>query len=211
LPCGAAGDPGCRKAGKNPRTVFPAGFSRTVRGKKDVAGVFLSIEGRLEYSILPRHVGRRGRRAMIMFLEDGPAGRNESSRYGLLGPLEMSVMGVLWSRGECSVREVVPRLDRPLAYTTVMTTLDRLYKKGFLLRRKSERAFLYSPLFSRRDWERKVAGDLIEGFLAGPSASRENLLSFLVDAVGRHDEELLEELEKKIRSKRRELCRRSQP
>ncbi|MDE3137398.1 MAG: BlaI/MecI/CopY family transcriptional regulator, partial [Acidobacteriota bacterium] len=95
--------------------------------------------------------------------------------------------------------------------TTVMTTLDRLYKKGFLLRRKSERAFLYSPLLSRRDWERKVAGDLIEGFLAGPSASRESLLSFLVDAVGQHDQDLLEELEKKIRSKRRELCRRSQP
>lgn len=148
---------------------------------------------------------------MIKFLKVRNAGRNESSRYGALGPLEISVMGVLWTRGECSVREVVPRLDRPLAYTTVMTTLDRLYKKGFLLRRKSERAFLYSPLLSRRDWERKIAGDLIEGFLAGPSASRESLLSFLVDAVGRHDEELLEELEKKIRMKRRELCRRSQP
>jgi predicted transcriptional regulator len=148
---------------------------------------------------------------MIRFLKDRTAGRNESTRYGLLGPLETSVMGVLWAQGECSVREVVPRLDRPLAYTTVMTTLDRLYKKGFLLRRKSERAFLYSPLLSRRDWERKVAGDLVEGLLAGPLASRESLLSFLVDAVGQHDEELLEELEKKIRSKRRELCRRSQP
>jgi predicted transcriptional regulator len=144
---------------------------------------------------------------MIKFLKD----RTQSPRYGPLGPLEISVMGVLWARGECSVREVVPQLDRPLAYTTVMTTLDRLYKKGFLLRRKSERAFLYSPLLSRRDWERKLAGDLIEGFLAGPSASRERLLSFLVDAVGQHDEDLLEELEKKIRRKRRELCRRSQP
>jgi predicted transcriptional regulator len=144
---------------------------------------------------------------MIKFLKD----RTQSPRYGPLGPLETSVMGVLWARGECSVREVVPQLDRPLAYTTVMTTLDRLYKKGFLLRRKSERAFLYSPLLSRRDWERKLAGDLIEGFLAGPSASRERLLSFLVDAVGQHDEDLLEELEKKIRRKRRELCRRSQP
>ncbi len=148
---------------------------------------------------------------MIKFLKDRNAGRNESSLHGTLGPLEISVMGVLWNHGECSVREVVPRLDRPLAYTTVMTTLDRLYKKGFLLRRKSERAFLYSPLLARRDWERKMAGDLIAGFLAGPSASRESLLSFLVDAVGQHDEEFLEELEKKIRMKRRELCRRSQP
>jgi predicted transcriptional regulator len=148
---------------------------------------------------------------MTKFLKNRDNGRNDSPRYGTLGPLEISVMGVLWTRGECSVRDVVPQLERPLAYTTVMTTLDRLYKKGFLLRRKFERAFLYSPLLSRRDWERKMAGDLIEGFLAGPSASRESLLSFLVDAVGRHDEELLEDLERKIRLKRRELCRRSQP
>lgn len=148
---------------------------------------------------------------MIKFLKDRRFGRADSPRYGSLGPLEISVMGVLWASGECSVRDVIPRLERPLAYTTVMTTLDRLYKKGLLERRKSERAFLYSPRLSRRDWERKMAGDLVHGFLAGPSPSRERLLSFLVDAVGQHDEELLEELERKIRDKRRELCRRSQP
>lgn len=148
---------------------------------------------------------------MIKFLKDRRFGRAESPRYGSLGPLEISVMGVLWASGECSVRDVIPQLERPLAYTTVMTTLDRLYKKGLLDRRKSERAFLYSPRLSRRDWERKMAGDLVRGFLAGPSPSRERLLSFLVDAVGQHDEELLGELERKIRSKRRELCRRSQP
>jgi predicted transcriptional regulator len=148
---------------------------------------------------------------MIDFLKPRGSAGDESSRHGLLGPLEISVMDVLWSRGESSVRQVASRLDRPLAYTTVMTTLDRLYKKGFLLRRKFARAFLYSPRLSRRDWDRKLAGDLVDGFLAGRSASRERLLSFLVDAVGQHDERLLEELEKRIRMKRRELCRRSQP
>lgn len=148
---------------------------------------------------------------MIRFLKDRNSRRAESPRNGSLGPLEISVMGVLWASGECSVREVIPQLARPLAYTTVMTTLDRLYKKGLLERRKSERAFLYSPRLSRRDWERKMAGELIHGFLAGPSPSRESLVSFLIDAVGQHDEALLEELEKKIRDKRRELCRRSQP
>jgi len=44
-------------------------------------------------------------------------------------------MQILWSRGESSVREVARELERRLAYTTVMTTLDRLYKKGFLSRR----------------------------------------------------------------------------
>ena len=49
-----------------------------------------------------------------------------------LGPLEVTVMEILWARGESNVRDVVDRLDRPLAYTTVMTTLDRLFKKGLL-------------------------------------------------------------------------------
>ena len=62
-----------------------------------------------------------------------------------LGPLEITVMELLWEEGESSVHDVVPKLARPLAYTTVMTTLDRLYKKGLLDRRKSERAFVYSP------------------------------------------------------------------
>lgn len=145
---------------------------------------------------------------MIRFRKDRDG---EAPRRWFLGPLEIRVMGVLWTRGESSVRDVVEKLDRPLAYTTVMTTLDRLYKKGFLDRRKSERAFLYSWRLARRDWERKMAGDLVQGFLNGPPLSRERLVSFLVDAVGQHDEELLEELEKKVRMKRKELCRRSQP
>jgi predicted transcriptional regulator len=52
-----------------------------------------------------------------------------------LGP-EITLMEILWTHGESNVREVVDRLDRPLAYTTVMTTLDRLFKKGILERRK---------------------------------------------------------------------------
>ena len=47
-----------------------------------------------------------------------------------LGPLEVEVMEVVWTMGACNVRDVVERLDRKLAYTTVMTTLDRLYKKS---------------------------------------------------------------------------------
>jgi hypothetical protein len=67
------------------------------------------------------------------------------SQQLMLGPLEMQVMNVAWSVGRCSVRDVVERLNSKLAYTTVMTTLDRLFKKGLLEREKSERAFLYSP------------------------------------------------------------------
>lgn len=119
-----------------------------------------------------------------------------------LGPLEVAVMNIVWQRGESTVRDVVDLLMRPLAYTTVMTTLDRLYKKGLLTRRKSERAFLYTPRLSREAWEQERAGEFVAGLLT----ARESLVSCLVDAVG-HDERLLDELERKIRERRRELKR----
>src|ERR1700675_4639765 len=113
-----------------------------------------------------------------------------------LGHLEFKVLEILWERGESNVRDVAERLGRPLAYTTVMTTLDRLFKKGLLVRRKSDRAFLYLPSLSRREWEHKRAGDFVAGFLSVPQPSRELLISCLVEAVGQHDEALLGELEK---------------
>jgi predicted transcriptional regulator len=123
----------------------------------------------------------------------------------MMGRLEGTVMEILWASGESSVHEVAARLERPLAYTTVMTTLDRLYKKGLLERRKVERAFMYAPALSRAEWERKRADDLLAGFLRGPKPDL--LISWLVDAVGERDAELLDELERKIRRKRRELGR----
>jgi predicted transcriptional regulator len=132
------------------------------------------------------------------------------SRSGF-GHLEMRVMEILWNRGESNVRQVVQQLNRPLAYTTVMTTLDRLFKKGLLGRRKSERAFLYSPLLSRQEWQRKQAGEWVAGFLSGPERSGELLISCLIDAVGHHDEALLDDLERKIRVKREELAHPRKP
>jgi predicted transcriptional regulator len=125
-----------------------------------------------------------------------------------LGHLETCVMDVVWARGDSNVRDVAEKLTRPLAYTTVMTTLDRLFKKGLLERRKVERAFIYSPRLSRRDWERKCAGELMAGFLAGPKNSGELLISCFLDEVGR-DVNLLDELERKIKIKRKELDRKN--
>ena len=117
-------------------------------------------------------------------------------------------MDVVWASGESNVRDVAEKIDRPLAYTTVMTTLDRLYKKGLLDRRKMDRAFLYKPRLTRPEWERRLAGELVAGFLAGPNPSGELLISCLVDRVG-HDSALLDELERKIKLKRKELDRRN--
>jgi predicted transcriptional regulator len=131
-------------------------------------------------------------------------GRTSDQRVSL-GPLEVDVMEVVWTYGASNVRDVVGRMERKLAYTTVMTTLDRLYKKGLLERESSDRAFVYSPKVSREEWDRSRAGEMMAGFLMGPEESRQLLLSCLVDAVGSHDAMLLDELEKKIQRKREEL------
>jgi predicted transcriptional regulator len=130
---------------------------------------------------------------------------SESAQKLALGPLELSVMEVVWQTGTCNVRDVVHQLDRELAYTTVMTTMDRLYKKGLLDRTKCDRAFIYSQRISKDDWERQRTDDLLAGFLTGTQPSRDLLLSCLIDAVGEHDPNLLDELEAKIQSKRRAL------
>jgi predicted transcriptional regulator len=153
----------------------------------------------------------RAAKPMIRFLKTRFARDANQSQSLALGSLEFELMEILWSRGESSVRDVVPMLSRPLAYTTVMTTLDRLFKKGLLDRHKSDRAFVYSPSFSRQEWERRRAGNLVAGFLSGPNPSRELLLSCLLEAVGEHDATLLDDLEKKIRSRRKELSRQGQP
>ncbi|MBL8179172.1 MAG: BlaI/MecI/CopY family transcriptional regulator [Bryobacterales bacterium] len=124
-----------------------------------------------------------------------------------LGHLESKIMEVLWQRGELSVKALALLLDRPLAYTTVMTTLDRLYKKGLLERRKCDRAFHYSPKFSFREWIRHRAAELVKSLRVG--ASEEMVASSLVDAIGKHDRTLLDELERQIREKRRQ--QRGQP
>lgn len=129
-----------------------------------------------------------------------------SSRQLQMGPLEVAVMEMVWKLGTCNVRDVVEQLERKLAYTTVMTTLDRLYKKGLLDREMTDRAFVYSAKESREDWDRRRAGEMMAGFLAGPEESHHLLLSCLVDAVGTHDAMLLDELEEKIQRKRQELA-----
>jgi len=128
-----------------------------------------------------------------------------------LGHLETRVMEILWERGASSVRDVSQGLGRPRAYTTVMTTLDRLYKKGLLDRRKESRAFIYSAVYTRREWEQKRAGVFMAGFLDGSRPARDLLISCLVDAAEQHDAALLDELEQQIRLKREELSRRRKP
>jgi predicted transcriptional regulator len=144
---------------------------------------------------------------MIRALKQRAAGRETPERFGL-GHLELKVMEILWARGDGNVSDVAGKLSRPRAYTTVMTTLDRLFKKGLLDRRKLERAFVYKPRLSRPQWERKHAGELVDAFLTGPRPSGELLISCLVEAVGDRDKALLDRLEETVQRKRKELEQR---
>jgi predicted transcriptional regulator len=136
------------------------------------------------------------------------ADERTASQRVYLGPLEVDVMDVVWRLGTGNVREVAAKMERNLAYTTIMTTLDRLYKKGMLVREMTDRAFIYSAKVTREEMDRQRAGEMMAGFLSGPEESRQLLLSCLVDAVGTHDAMLLDELERKIHNKRQELAKK---
>jgi len=140
-------------------------------------------------------------------LRQPPGDERPTSATVFLGPLEEDVMDVVWRLGAGNVRDVVRHMERNLAYTTIMTTLDRLFKKGLLDRELTDRAFVYSAKVTREEWDRRRAGEMMAGFLQGPEESQDLLLSCLVDAVGTHDAMLLDELERKIRSKREELAK----
>ncbi|HVF55250.1 MAG TPA: BlaI/MecI/CopY family transcriptional regulator [Pyrinomonadaceae bacterium] len=126
-----------------------------------------------------------------------------------LGKLEREVMEAAWQGGEISVRDLHRQFGESVAYTTLMTTLDRLYKKGLLGRRKKVRAFLYKPLFTRVELERGITKDVVDGLLAGHTSAVEPVLSCIVDAVSEHDRDMLDELDRLIKEKKRELQNKS--
>ena len=134
--------------------------------------------------------------------------RNPAVTAGRLGPLEWRVLEALWARTEsASVRELQPEFSE-IAYTTLMTTLDRLYRKGVLERTKQGRAFFYVPRLTRPQFESGRAADALRVALEGDSAELGPLLSFFVQAVSDRDYELLDELEALVRARRAEIDRK---
>lgn len=124
-----------------------------------------------------------------------------------LGVLERDVMNVLWAEGDLMVRDVQARLPRRVAYTTVMTTLDRLYKKGVLRRHQSGRAFRYSAVLTRPQLQGQLAGRVLAGLLQSGDGASVPVLSNLVESVGSQDggADLLQALEQLVRDKRKQL------
>jgi predicted transcriptional regulator len=121
-----------------------------------------------------------------------------------LGPLEQRMLQALWSRGSATVRELLEDDNITQAYTTVMTTLDRLYKKKLLDRVSEGKAFRYSPRQSADELRRFAAVEGIRQLLGSGDASSLPL-SYLVEALSAHDAQLLDELQLLVERKRREL------
>lgn len=119
----------------------------------------------------------------------------------ILGPLEVRVMEILWDCGNCCVRDVVGRLNKRTAYTTVMTTLDRLYKKKLLGRKMCDRAYFYQTRVSRREWQESLARQVVAKLVAGSEASRDVLVACLLEAIRQQDALLVRELQNVIRNR----------
>jgi predicted transcriptional regulator len=131
--------------------------------------------------------------------------RPSEAVYPSLGKLEREVLEETWRRGETSVRDLFLAYEERLAYTTLMTTFDRLYKKGLLQRRKDGRAFLYTARVSREELKRGIAEDVLSVLLGRGTEGVEPVLACIVDAVSERDYELLDELDRLVKEKRREL------
>lgn len=111
----------------------------------------------------------------------------------VLGPLESDVMTFVWDGQDVTVRDVHAQLrrSRPIAYTTVMTTMGRLAEKGFLQRIESQPAHHYRPLVSKEQYERSTARSVIDWLF---SRFRDPALAYFIDRVEEDDVETLEVL-----------------
>jgi predicted transcriptional regulator len=117
------------------------------------------------------------------------------------GALELRVLDAVWRHGrEVAVRDIHPDFPSS-AYTTLMTTMDRLHRKGVLERRKVGRAFAYRAVSSRQELESGLVTRALQSVLKGDTA--QPILSFFVEEVSRQDDRLLDELERLVREKRR--------
>jgi predicted transcriptional regulator len=115
-----------------------------------------------------------------------------------LGKLERQVLDEIWQRREVSVRDIYVAFGEKIAYTTLMTTLDRLFRKRLLDRRKDGRAFLYAPAVSREEFEHGIREDVIDGLLGGSAEGIEPVLACIVDTVSENDRQLLDELDRLV-------------
>ena len=99
-----------------------------------------------------------------------------------LGKLESALMETMWADAPATAREVHDRVEGSRAYTTIMTTMDRLHAKGLLLREKDGLAWRYRPAVDKQAYERLATEHHVEQIL---DAHGEVALNAFVDAADR--------------------------
>lgn len=105
------------------------------------------------------------------------------------GDLEAVIMARVWDRGgPVTVRDLVDELqrERPIAYTTVMTTMDNLHRKGWLARVKDGKAYLYTATASRAEYSARLMREALDG-----GGDAEMVLSHFVAQMGGEESEVL--------------------
>ncbi len=136
----------------------------------------------------------------------GPPTRKVSmqakSTFQPLGELEQAVMNIVWAHSPATAREVCDRMHgrRERAYTTIMTTMDRLHRKGLLHREKDGLAWRYQPSLDKNGFEKALADGMAAGILR---AHGELALAAFVDAAARVDESMLDRLRQLIERRRK--------
>ncbi len=115
------------------------------------------------------------------------------------GELEAVIMDRLWERERPAlVRELVDdlRRDRAVAYTTVMTVMENLYRKGWLRRERDGRAWRYEPTGSRSAYTAALMSDAL-----GTSTDRRTALTHFVLQMSPHDAALLQQALDQVRGR----------
>lgn len=127
--------------------------------------------------------------------------RRKHSLSEVLGPLEAEIMDVVWDSGEVTVRDVHESLNgvKPIAYTTVMTTLGRLADKGLLKRNEEKAAHRYRPALSREQYARSTVKSVVDWLV---NHFPDPAVAYFIDRVEKEDEEMIQRLREAIDQRR---------
>jgi predicted transcriptional regulator len=116
------------------------------------------------------------------------------------GELETVIMARVWQHGRpVTVRELFDELagERAIAYTTVMTTMDNLHRKGWLTRVKEGKAYRYTATASREEYSARLMREALDG-----GGDTQAVLSHFVAQIDSGESEALRSVLRKLRGRR---------
>ncbi len=128
----------------------------------------------------------------------------EKAELEQLGELETAVMAVVWQSDKCDVNDVLGQLEwgKPLAYTTIMTVMNRLVDKQFLERTRSGRKYVYRAVVQRDEAARTRFKKIVDGFYGGLTGLAVSELLGGEDELSNGELDALEELVRRRRAEK---------